>query len=74
MSITIWEHAIGLPVPTVHITATKDDVAAIKELVQRGCNLWPDAPPAIKELADKLTHGRVLQDYYQQANIPRPPL
>lgn len=37
-----------------------------QELVQRGANLWPDAPPAIKEFADLVTTGKVQQDYRAQ--------
>jgi hypothetical protein len=43
-----------------------------QQLVQRGANLWPDAPPEIKEFADKVTVGQVLQDYFAQANVPKP--
>lgn len=46
---------------------------AFKELIQRGANLWPDAPPAIKVLADLITNdGVVMQDYYKQAGVPVP--
>lgn len=38
-----------------------------QELIQRGSNLWPDAPPEIKEFADLVTNGKVMQDYYRQA-------
>ena len=41
----------------------KEDAEAFKELVQRGSNLWPDAPAAIKELADLVTNGEILQPY-----------
>lgn len=44
---------------------------SFQELVQRGSNLWPDAPPEIKEFADMVTSGRVMQDYYKQACIRR---
>lgn len=44
---------------------------AFKELIQRGANLWPDASPAIKELADLITEGKIMQDYWKQGNIPR---
>lgn len=37
--------------------------AAFKELVQRGANIWPDAPAEIKILADLVTNGTVFQDY-----------
>jgi len=49
-------------------------VGAFKELVQRGSNLWPDAPPVIKEFADVITTGSVQQDYWAQANISKAPL
>ena len=41
---------------------------SFQELIQRGANLWPDAPPEIKEFADLVTNGKVMQDYYRQAN------
>ncbi len=49
------------------IVADDGDIIHFKELVQRGANLWPDAPPSIKEFADLVTGGEVLQDYYSQA-------
>lgn len=39
-----------------------------KKLVQRGINLWPDAPAEIKRLADVVTVGQVMQDY--QDDVP----
>lgn len=38
-------------------------IAAVKELVHRGANLWPDALPEIKGLADLVTNGKQMQDY-----------
>lgn len=43
-----------------------DSMEAFKNLIQRGANLWPDAPAEIKEFADKITNGQVLQDYRTQ--------
>jgi len=43
------------------------DVPAFKELIQRGANLWPDAPPEIKAFADWITNGKIMQDYHAQA-------
>lgn len=43
-----------------------------QELVHRGSNLWPDASPEMKEFADKVTIGVVLQDYYAQAGVSNP--
>lgn len=49
------------------ITVTGDaDIAAFKQLIQRGANLWPDAPPEIKEFADLVTTGQVQQNYRAQ--------
>lgn len=45
---------------------------SFQELIQRGSNLWPDAPPEIKEFADLVTNGKVMQDYYRQANKEQP--
>lgn len=47
---------LRIRVPALH-------VAEFQELVFRATNLWPDASPAIKEFADKVTSGYVLQDY-----------
>lgn len=38
-------------------------IAAVKELIHRGANLWPDALPEIKGLADLVTNGKQMQDY-----------
>lgn len=42
---------------------TGKDYRMFQELVQRGSNLWPDAPAQIKRLADLVTSGKVMQDY-----------
>lgn len=49
----------------------KEDIEKFKELVQRATNLWPDAPPTVKEFADVITSGNSLQDYYAQAGVAR---
>jgi hypothetical protein len=46
------------------------DWAGFKELVRRGINTWDSAPPGIKVIADLITEGRAMQDYYSLANIP----
>lgn len=38
-------------------------IAAVKELLQRGANLWPDAMPEVKGLADLVTNGKLMQEY-----------
>lgn len=55
----------------VHIHIDDENWKSFQELVQRGSNLWPDAPPEIKEFADMVTSGMVMQDYYRQADIRR---
>lgn len=51
----------------------EEHFAKFKELIQRGANLWPDAPPYIKELADIITNdGTIQQDYVGQDTSPKP--
>lgn len=49
------------------VIVDKEDLPAFKEMVARGLNVWPDAPPALKEFHDNLLHGYPLQDYYSQS-------
>lgn len=44
---------------------SEESVAAFKELVHRGTNLWPDAPPEIKAFADRLTNA----DWMKEAGL-----
>lgn len=37
-----------------------------KEVLFRATNTWPDAPPEVKELADLVCEGSILQDYHSQ--------
>lgn len=52
----------------------KESLDNFKELVNRATNLWPDAPPEIKEFADLVTnwdwHKGPLQDYSTQDTSP----
>lgn len=48
------------------VLVTKESQESFKELIQRGANLWPDAPAEIKEFADLITNGQILQDYRSQ--------
>ena len=41
----------------------KDDCEFFKELVQRGANLWDQAPASMKTLADLVTSGKEMQAY-----------
>ena len=47
--------------------------AAFTLMVQKALNCWPDAHPALKELGDMLTHGRVLQDYWSSRTDVKTP-
>lgn len=40
-----------------------DDIAAFKKLVQQGSNLEPNMTASMKELADLVTSGEILQNY-----------
>ncbi len=55
----------------LELTIRKELAEEFKQLVQRGSNLYPDSSPAIKELADLITLGRIQQDYFAQANKKR---
>lgn len=44
----------------------KEIIPQFKQLISKALNSFPDAHPALKELGDMLTHGKVLQDYYSQ--------
>lgn len=48
------------------ITADAESTEHIKTLVQRAMNTWPDAPAELKEFADLLLDGKILQDYKSQ--------
>lgn len=45
------------------IISTAADYKMFQELVQRGSNLWPDAPAEVKAFADMVTNGQVMQEY-----------
>lgn len=45
--------------------------ALLKEVFQRATNLWPDAPPEIKELADLVIDGEIKQNYWAQDTSPK---
>lgn len=57
---------------TLVLTVSDEDLSHFRELIQRGANLWPDAPPTMKELADLITTGQIMQDYKTQTKKPRP--
>lgn len=41
----------------------------IAEILQRACDKWPDAPPEVKWLADMITNGMPMQDYFLNSNL-----
>ena len=54
------------PTKALEIKIEEESLGSFKKLIQRGANLWPDAPASIKEFADVITNGRILQDYKSQ--------
>jgi hypothetical protein len=50
----------------IQIILTDDSKEHFTTAMNRALNCWPDAPPELKELADMLNHGKILQDYYSQ--------
>ena len=64
MTIDVFQNFSGIG--GVRIFIMGDSIPHFRELVQRGSNLWPDAPPEIKELADLITIGKIQQDYRSQ--------
>ena len=62
----------SLPSHDLILTVGPENVAEFKKLIQRGANLWPDTSPQIKAFADQITNGKILQDYYAQANLIPP--
>lgn len=52
-------------IETIHISlSSEESISAFKEAIRRATNCWPDAHPEMKELADMLEHGKVLQNYW----------
>lgn len=55
----------------VHIEIPGPEYKRFQELVQRGSNLWPDAPDFIKRAADIITNGKVMQEYDKMSSENR---
>lgn len=65
MSITLKTliiDGVGTEAKIIQID-TAEDYKLFQETIQRGTNLWPDAPAVIKTFADMVTSGKVLQVY-----------
>lgn len=45
------------------VADNQTDWLLMKEFAYRAVNLWPDAPPQIKRIADRVVNGRVMQEY-----------
>jgi hypothetical protein len=67
--ITRVEDGLGTVAKAIEAD-TADDWKQIQIVFHRACNLWPDAPPSIKALADRIIEGKVLQDYEAQDTSP----
>ena len=63
--VSIVEDGVGTQGKAIYID-NAEDYKNFQELIQRGANHWVDAPPSIKELADLVTSGKVMQDYRTQ--------
>ena len=62
---TLVVDQVGVDAKIVWIDSA-EDYRAFQELIQRGANLWPDAPANIKRIADMITSGVVMQTYYDE--------
>jgi hypothetical protein len=49
--------------PGISVFVEGDTVKAFQELIQKGANLWDQAPAEIKTLADLITNGKEMQPY-----------
>lgn len=58
-------HVSQLPGDLV-IFIPKEHAEAFKQLVNRAMNCWDRAPAELKEFADMVTEGKILQDYSSQ--------
>lgn len=58
---------LGMPAElTISVFGSPWLIERVRELIQRGANLWPDAPAEIKGLADLVTTSKIMQDYTTQ--------
>lgn len=60
--VSIIEHDLGTVAKAV-VAETAADWEHMQQIMQRATNLWPDAPANIKQVADIVTSGKVLQSY-----------
>jgi len=50
--------------PQVIIIARGKELENLKQVISKSLNCWDKAPASLKELADILCHGKILQDYH----------
>lgn len=60
--ITLVQDGNGTVAKAV-VAETKKDWIHMQQIMQRATNLWPDAPANIKQVADIVTNGQVMQPY-----------
>jgi hypothetical protein len=60
---TIVQDGLGTVAKVIKID-TAEDYKMFQELIQRGANLWPDAPSEIKDISDMITNCKVMKNYY----------
>jgi hypothetical protein len=49
--------------PRINIRLSGKSLENFKKMVSRGMNTWDSAPAELKEFADLLIEGKILQDY-----------
>lgn len=54
------------------LSLSGDEFKEFQELLRRGAECWPDASPDMKALVDLLTHGSLMQNYWEQAGVAAP--
>lgn len=59
--------AFGRTVQEIHLDITGDSVQRFIDFLNRGLNTAIDAHSELKELADEIIHGKILQDYKSQS-------
>lgn len=47
----------------------KESVESFERLLNKVLNTWEHAEPEWKELSDRITHGKILQDYYKNNRV-----
>lgn len=50
----------------MQVNITGEQIEQFKTLVNRAMNTWDRAPAELKEFADMVTEGKILQDYSAQ--------